>query len=152
MRVISKSGLVENVGVEVEIASLSQAIQALLQLPLLRPPSSISGRRRRRICPWMTSLSLESPYPKMKNGGWVDTGLVSLAGPWVKLEVVQSCRPPRCSRYTIDHAFASVAMRQSQQVLSFLFKFRKTPSSPFDSTVFMYVGLHRQTSRVQKSR
>ncbi len=31
--VISKSGLVEHVGVEVEIASLSQAVQKLLPLP-----------------------------------------------------------------------------------------------------------------------
>jgi len=31
--VICKSGLVENVGVEVEIASLSQAVQKLLPLP-----------------------------------------------------------------------------------------------------------------------
>ncbi len=45
-RLIFKSGLVENAGVEVEIASLSQAVQKLLPLPFFRPPSWISGRRR----------------------------------------------------------------------------------------------------------
>ncbi len=43
--VIFKSCLVENVGVKVEIASLSQAVQQLLSLPFLRPPSWISGFR-----------------------------------------------------------------------------------------------------------
>jgi hypothetical protein len=43
--VISKSGLVENVGVEVEIASQSQAVQKLLPLPFFRPPSWICGFR-----------------------------------------------------------------------------------------------------------
>ena len=79
--VISKSGLVENVGVEVEVASLSQAVQKLLPLPFFRPPSWISGRRRRRIFPGMAPL--KSPYPKM---GGVDSGFVSLAGRWAKLE------------------------------------------------------------------
>ena len=41
--VISKSDLVENVGVEVEIASISQAVRKLLPLPFLRPPSWIFG-------------------------------------------------------------------------------------------------------------
>jgi hypothetical protein len=37
-------------GIEVEIASFSQAVQKLLlPLPFLRPRSWISGRRRRRI-------------------------------------------------------------------------------------------------------
>jgi hypothetical protein len=39
--VISKSGLVENVGVEVEIASLSQVVQKQLTLPFFQPPSWI---------------------------------------------------------------------------------------------------------------
>ena len=43
--VISKSSLVENVGVEVEILSLSQAVQKLLPFPFLRPPSWISDFR-----------------------------------------------------------------------------------------------------------
>ncbi len=42
---IFKSGLVENVGVEVEIASISQSVQMLLPLLFLRPPSWISGFR-----------------------------------------------------------------------------------------------------------
>ena len=44
--VTSKSGMVENVGVDVEfeIASLYQAVQKVLPLPFLRPPSWISGR------------------------------------------------------------------------------------------------------------
>jgi hypothetical protein len=37
--VISASGLVENMGLAIEIPSLSQAIQTLLPLPLLRPQS-----------------------------------------------------------------------------------------------------------------
>jgi len=41
--VIYKSGIVENVGVEVEIASIHEAVQKLLPLPFLRPPSWISG-------------------------------------------------------------------------------------------------------------
>ena len=79
--VISKSGLVENVGVEVEIASLSQAVQKLLPLPFFRPPSWISGGRRGPIFSRMAPL--KSPYPKM---GGVDTGIVSLSGRWAKLE------------------------------------------------------------------
>ncbi len=43
--VISKSGLVENVGVEVEIVSISQSVQKPLPLPFLRPPSWICGFR-----------------------------------------------------------------------------------------------------------
>ncbi len=43
--VISMSDLVENMGVEVEIASLSQAVQKLLPFTILRPPSWISGFR-----------------------------------------------------------------------------------------------------------
>ena len=43
--VISKSGLVENVGMDIEIASLSRAVQTLLALPFSRPPSWISGFR-----------------------------------------------------------------------------------------------------------
>jgi hypothetical protein len=43
--VISKSGRVEIVGVEVEIASIYQAVQKLLPLPFLRPPSWICGFR-----------------------------------------------------------------------------------------------------------
>ncbi len=43
--VISKSGLVENVGVEVAIASISQAVQKFLPFPCLRPPSWICGFR-----------------------------------------------------------------------------------------------------------
>ncbi len=62
--VISKSGLVKNVGVEVEIASLSQAVQKLLPLPFSRPPSRISGRRRRRIFPGMAPLKI--PYLKIE--------------------------------------------------------------------------------------
>ncbi len=54
--VIFKSGLVENVGVEVEIASLSQAVQKF-------SPRPCSGGRRRRIFPGMAPL--KSPYPKM---------------------------------------------------------------------------------------
>ena len=61
--VVFKSGLVENVGVEVEIASLSQAVQKLLPLPFFRPPSWISGRRRGPILSGMAPL--KSPYPKM---------------------------------------------------------------------------------------
>ncbi len=61
--VIPKSGLVENVAVEVEIASLYQAVQKLLPLPFLRPPSWISGRRIRRFFSGMAPL--KSPYPKM---------------------------------------------------------------------------------------
>ncbi len=61
--VIFKSGLVENVRVEVEIASLFQAVQKLSPLPFFRPPSWISGGRRRRIFPGMAPL--KSPYPKM---------------------------------------------------------------------------------------
>jgi len=37
--VMPKSGLVENVGVEVEIASISQTVQKLLPFPFLRLPS-----------------------------------------------------------------------------------------------------------------
>ena len=55
--VISKSGLVENVGVEVEIALLSHAVQKL------RPPSWISSGRRSRIFSGMAQL--KTPYPKM---------------------------------------------------------------------------------------
>ncbi len=62
-RFIFKSGLVENVWVEVEIASLSQAVQKLLPLPFFRPPSWIPGGRRRRIFPGMVPLT--SPDPKM---------------------------------------------------------------------------------------
>ncbi len=62
-RFIFKSGLVENVGVEVEIASVSQAVQKLLPLPFFQPPSWISGRRRGPIFSGMAPL--KSPYPKM---------------------------------------------------------------------------------------
>ncbi len=64
--VTSKSGLVENVGVEVEIASLSQTVQKLLSLPFFRPPSWISGGRRRRI--FLGMAPLKSPYPKKAGG------------------------------------------------------------------------------------
>ena len=89
--VIEKSGLVENVGgsTTVEIASLFQAVQKLLLLLFLRPPSWISGRRRRRI---FSMVALKSPYPKM--GEAVDTGLVSLACRWAKVEGVQICTSP----------------------------------------------------------
>ena len=78
--VIFKLGLVENVGVQVEIASLSQAVQKLLPLPFFRPPSWISGGRRGPIFSRMAPL--KSPYPKMG----VDTEIVSLSGRWAKLE------------------------------------------------------------------
>ena len=64
--VISKSGLVENVGVEVKIASLFQAVQKLLPLPFFRPPSWISGGRRGGNFSGMAPL--KSPYPKMGGG------------------------------------------------------------------------------------
>ncbi len=63
--VISKSGLVENVGVEVEIVSLSQAVDKFLPLPFKRPQSWISGRRRRQILPG--DGTIEKPVPE--NGG-----------------------------------------------------------------------------------
>ena len=97
--VISKSSLVENVGVEVEIASLSQAVQKLLPLPFFRPPSWISGGRRRRIFPGMAPL--KSPYPKM--GGRHRIRVSS----WSVGEVRGGgCKfaPPRCSRYKIGPA------------------------------------------------
>jgi hypothetical protein len=58
--VMSKAGLVENVGVEVETASLSQAVEKLLPFPFLRPPSWISGGRRGPIFSRMASL--KSPW------------------------------------------------------------------------------------------
>jgi hypothetical protein len=64
--VISKWGLIENVGVEVEIASLSQTVQKLLPLPSLRPPSWISSRRRRLI--FWGDGSIEKPASE--NWGW----------------------------------------------------------------------------------
>ncbi len=64
-RFIFKSGLVENVGVEVEIASLSQAVQKLLPIPFFRPPSWISGRRRGPI--FFEDGTIEEPVPE--NGG-----------------------------------------------------------------------------------
>ena len=66
--VISKSGLVENVGLEFEIASLYQAVEKLLPLPFLRPPSLISGRRTDRIF-WGWPVGLP------ENWGWggIDT-------------------------------------------------------------------------------
>ncbi len=98
--VISKSGLVENVGgVEVEIALLSHAVQKL------RPPSWISSGRKRRIFSGMAQL--KSPYPKMG----VDTRIVSLAGRWAQLEgsgvhptpaVRVTKSVPRCSRVNVD--------------------------------------------------
>ncbi len=92
--VVFKSGLVENVGVEVEIASLSQSVQKLLPLPFFRPPSWISGRRRRRIFPRMAPL--KSPYPKM--GGRHRIRVSS----WSVGEVRGGAKlyppPPRCSR------------------------------------------------------
>jgi len=64
--VISSRGLVENVGVEVEITSLSQVVRKLLLLSFFQPPSRISGRRR-RIFPGMAPL--KSPYPENGGGG-----------------------------------------------------------------------------------
>ena len=66
--VIAMSGLVENIGVAVEIALLSQAVQnqKLLPLPFQWPPSWISGRRRRRI--FLGDGTIEKPVPE--NGGW----------------------------------------------------------------------------------
>ena len=61
--VISLSSLVENVAVDVEIASLSQAVQKLLPLPFFRPPSWISSGRSGPIFSRMAPL--KSPYPKM---------------------------------------------------------------------------------------
>ena len=60
--VMSKSDLVENVGVEVEIASLSQAVQKLLPFPFLRPPSWISGGRRGPI--FFGDGTIEKPVPE----------------------------------------------------------------------------------------
>ena len=60
---IFKSGLAENMGVEVEIASLYQAVQKLLPLPFFRAPSWTSSRMRRRVFPGMTPL--KSPSLKM---------------------------------------------------------------------------------------
>ena len=86
--VIFKSGLVENVGVQVEITSLSQAVQKLLPLPFFRPPSWISGEMRGRI--FFADGTIEKPVPE--NGG-IDTGIMSLSGRWTKLEGVQICTP-----------------------------------------------------------
>ncbi len=58
--VVFKSGLVENMGVEVKITSLSQAVQKLLPLPFFPPPSWISGGRRRRIFPVVAPLKFIS--------------------------------------------------------------------------------------------
>jgi len=49
--VVFKSGLAENVGVEVEIASLSQAVQKLLPLPFFPAAILDFGGRRRPIFP-----------------------------------------------------------------------------------------------------
>ena len=64
--VITKSGLIENIGVAVEIALLSQAVQKLLPLPFLWPPSWISRRRRHRI--FLGAGTIEKPLPE--NGWW----------------------------------------------------------------------------------
>ncbi len=61
--VISKSGLVENVGAEVEIASISQSVQMLLPLSFLRPPSCISGFRLHATT--MASAPLDSSTSKI---------------------------------------------------------------------------------------
>ena len=60
-------GPFENLRVAVDIASSAYAVQQLLALlPFLRPPSWISGRRRRWI--FSTIAPLISPYPKMGMG------------------------------------------------------------------------------------
>ena len=89
--VIFKSGLVENVGVQVEIASLSQAVQKLLPLPFFRPPSWISSGRSGPI--FFADGTIEKPVPE--NVG-VDTGIMSLGGPWAKLDGGANLNPPRC--------------------------------------------------------
>jgi len=74
--VIFMSDLAENVGVEVEIASLSQAVQNVLPLPFLRPPSWIFGRRRRIL---FGNGTTEMPVG-------VNIRFMSLTGRWAKLE------------------------------------------------------------------
>ena len=81
--VISKSGLVENVGLAVDIASSSQAVQKLLGLQFYGRHLGfpVEGDIRFfRVSTIEKSVS--------ENGCWgVDTGFVSLAGLWAKLEV-----------------------------------------------------------------
>ena len=64
--VIFKSGLVENVSVQVEIASLSQVVQKLLPLPFFRPPSWISGGRRGPI--FFADGTIEKPVAENGEG------------------------------------------------------------------------------------
>ncbi len=66
--VIFKSGLVENVGVEVEIASISHSVQMLLPLSFLRPPSWISGFRLHATT--MASAPLDSLTSKIGGSRW----------------------------------------------------------------------------------
>ena len=93
--VIFKSGLVENVGVQVEIASLSQAVQKLLPLPFFRPPSWISGGRRGPIFSGMAPL--KSPYPKM--GGRHRNRVSKWSVGEVRGGGANLHPPPRCWRY-----------------------------------------------------
>ena len=83
--VIFKSGLVENVGVQVEIASLSQAIAASVF------PAAILDFRWKEGSDFFADGTIEKPVPE--NGG-VDTGIVSLSGRWAKLEGGCKFAPP----------------------------------------------------------
>jgi hypothetical protein len=92
-------------GIEVEIASFSQAVQKLLlPLPFLRPRSWISGRRRRRI--FTGGGIIEKPVTE--NGWRVCTGLVSLAGQRANLEGVQSYTHFPAVRVTKSITYAHV--------------------------------------------
>ncbi len=93
-----KSGLVDNVGVEVEIASLSQAVQKLLPLPFFRAQFWISGRRRRIFFSGMAPL--KSPYPKMEGKRRIRVSSWSVG----KLRGGAKLHPPRCSRDKIGPA------------------------------------------------
>jgi len=81
--VIFMSGLVENVGVEIEIASLSQAVQKLLPLPFFR--AAVLDFRWKETSDFPGDGTIENPVPE-NGGGVVNNGFVYLAGRWTKLE------------------------------------------------------------------
>jgi hypothetical protein len=70
--VIAKSGLVENIGVAVEIALLSQAVQKILPRPFYSRHLGFPVEANVVFISAMTPL--KSPYPKM--GAGVGTGFV----------------------------------------------------------------------------
>ncbi len=123
---------------KVEIASLCQAVQKLLPHPFLRPPSWISGGRRRIFS--KASIPIEKPVPKNGGGGGGRhrIGVSSLSVGEGRR--VQCASPHRCLRYKKGPAVLELTLSSVSDSASCIF------------AIFCHNGGSNQNQKVGKTK